>query len=197
MTSSGAFTIVMNHHVERDQESLHFCLDSEAAYIGVLGPRARYETLLAGLAAQDYTPDASKLLRVRSPVGLSLGAETPHEVAVSIIGEILAIRRGFDGRFLSGSVSQPSRPGRETTPGQLVVFGCVHIHQQIGRKPQDCGPLEMPEQDRRAPCCNWANSGKNSRSKRCGGAITSPYRTLTMGARVCRRRRGPVGTRAL
>jgi xanthine/CO dehydrogenase XdhC/CoxF family maturation factor len=101
---AGAFMIVMNHHVERDQESLRFCLDSEAAYIGVLGPRARYETLLAGLAAQDYAPDASKLLRVRSPVGLSLGAETPHEVAVSIIGEILAIRRGFDGRFLSGSV---------------------------------------------------------------------------------------------
>ena len=32
----------------------------------------------------------------------------------------------------------------------------------------------------RAPCCNWASSGKNSRSNRCGGAMTSPYRTLTM-----------------
>ena len=100
----GAFMLVMNHHVERDQESLRFCLSSEAAYIGVLGPRARYEKLLAGLAAQGCTPDASTLSRVRSPVGLSLGSETPPEVAVSIVGEILAIRRGFDGRFLSGSV---------------------------------------------------------------------------------------------
>jgi xanthine/CO dehydrogenase XdhC/CoxF family maturation factor len=107
---SGAFMLVMNHHVERDQESLRFSLESDAAYIGVLGPRSRYEKLLAGLAAQGYTPDPSMIARVRSPVGLSLGAETPHEVAVSILGEILAIRRGFEGGFLSGSVRSLHRP---------------------------------------------------------------------------------------
>jgi xanthine/CO dehydrogenase XdhC/CoxF family maturation factor len=41
---------------------------------------------------------------------LSLGAETPEEVAVSILGEILAIRRGFEGGFLSGSDSSLHRP---------------------------------------------------------------------------------------
>jgi xanthine/CO dehydrogenase XdhC/CoxF family maturation factor len=101
---AGAFVLVMNHHVERDQESLRWSLESDAAYIGVLGPRSRYEKLLAGLAAQDYVPDASKTARVRSPVGLALGAETPQEVSVSILGEILAIRRSFEGGFLSGSV---------------------------------------------------------------------------------------------
>ena len=107
---AGSFVLVMNHHVERDQESLHFALDSEAAYVGVLGPRSRYQMLLAGLAAQGYVPSASSLSRVRSPVGLSLGAETPEEVAVSILGEILAIRRGFEGGFLSGSVRSLHRP---------------------------------------------------------------------------------------
>jgi xanthine/CO dehydrogenase XdhC/CoxF family maturation factor len=107
---AGAFMLVMNHHVERDQESLRFCLESGAAYIGVLGPRSRYERLLAGLAAQGYAPDASATARVRSPVGLSLGAETPQEVAVSILGEILAIRRGFEGGFLSGSARSLHRP---------------------------------------------------------------------------------------
>ena len=105
-----SFVLVMNHHVERDRESLRFALDSEAAYIGVLGPRSRYQKLLAGLAALGYVPPASSLSRVRSPVGLSLGAETPEEVAVSILGEILAIRRGFEGGFLSGSVSSLHRP---------------------------------------------------------------------------------------
>jgi xanthine dehydrogenase accessory factor len=107
---AGAFMLVMNHHVERDQESLRFSLESDASYIGVLGPRSRYEKLLAGLAAQGYSPDASQTSRVRSPVGLSLGAETPYEVAVSILGEILAIRRGFEGGFLSGSVRSLHRP---------------------------------------------------------------------------------------
>jgi xanthine dehydrogenase accessory factor len=100
----GAFLLVMNHHVERDRDSLRVSLESDAAYIGVLGPRARYDRLLAGLAAQGYVPAASKTARVRSPVGLALGAETPAEVSVSILGEIQAIRRGFEGGFLSGSV---------------------------------------------------------------------------------------------
>ena len=47
---------------------------------------------------------------VTKRIGLSLGAETPDEVAVSIVGEILAIRRGFAGGFLSGSVRSLHRP---------------------------------------------------------------------------------------
>jgi xanthine dehydrogenase accessory factor len=107
---AGSFVLVMNHHVERDRESLRFALESDAVYIGVLGPRSRYDTLLAGLAAQGPVPPASSLSRVRSPVGLSIGAEAPEEVAVSILGEILAIRRGFEGGFLSGSAGSLHRP---------------------------------------------------------------------------------------
>jgi xanthine dehydrogenase accessory factor len=106
----GSFALIMNHHIERDQESLRFSLESEAVYIGVLGPRSRYERLLAGLADQGYVPDRSRSVRVRSPVGLSLGAETPEEVATSILGELLAIRRGFDGGFLSGTTGSLHRP---------------------------------------------------------------------------------------
>jgi xanthine dehydrogenase accessory factor len=100
----GSFVIVMNHHLERDEESLRYALDSDAVvYIGVLGPRARYEKLLTGLADRGYTPSASSLARVHSPVGLSIGAETPEEVAVSVLAELVAVGRGFEGGFLSGS----------------------------------------------------------------------------------------------
>jgi xanthine dehydrogenase accessory factor len=107
---SKSFALIMNHHIERDRESLRFCLESNAAHIGVLGPRARYDRLLAGLADDGYGPDASKLSRVRSPVGLSVGAETPTEIAVSILAEVLAIQRGFEGGFLSGSAASLHRP---------------------------------------------------------------------------------------
>jgi xanthine/CO dehydrogenase XdhC/CoxF family maturation factor len=106
----GSFALIMNHHIERDRESLRFCLESDAAYIGVLGPRARYDRLRASLADQGYVPDPLKAARVRSPVGLSLGAETPQEVALSILGELLAFRRGFAGGFLSGSAGSLHRP---------------------------------------------------------------------------------------
>jgi xanthine/CO dehydrogenase XdhC/CoxF family maturation factor len=100
----------MNHHMERDRESLRFALESEAGYIGVLGPRSRYEKLLTGLADSGYVAPAARLAVVRSPVGLALGAETPHEVAVAVVSELLAIRRGFEGGFLSGSVASLHRP---------------------------------------------------------------------------------------
>jgi xanthine/CO dehydrogenase XdhC/CoxF family maturation factor len=97
-----SFVLVMNHHLERDEESLRHALESAAGYIGVLGPRTRYEKLLANLAAKGYTPSAERLARVHSPVGLSIGAETPDEVAVSIVAEMLAVRRGFKGASLRG-----------------------------------------------------------------------------------------------
>jgi len=104
------YMLIMNHHVERDEESLRFSLESPAAYVGVLGPRSRYEKLLAGLAKRGFVAPASRLAVVRSPVGLALGAETPQEVAVAIVSELLATRRGFDGGFLSGSVASLHRP---------------------------------------------------------------------------------------
>ena len=104
------FLLIMNHHVERDRESLRFSLESDAGYIGVLGPRARCDRLLAGLADEGYVHGPAALARVRSPVGLALGAETPEEVAVSILAELLAIQRGFDGGFLNGSTGSLHRP---------------------------------------------------------------------------------------
>ncbi len=107
---AGAFMLVMNHHVERDQESLRFSLESDAAYIGVLGPRSRYEKLLAGLAAQGYAPDARRPPACAARWAFRLVPKRLQEVAVSILGEILAIRRGFEGGFLSGSVRSLHRP---------------------------------------------------------------------------------------
>jgi xanthine dehydrogenase accessory factor len=97
-----SYVVIMNHHLERDAESLRYALASRAPYIGVLGPRDRYERLLAQLEAGGTAPRYEDLSRVRSPIGLALGAESPEEIAVSILGEIVAFRRGFDGGVLSG-----------------------------------------------------------------------------------------------
>ena len=105
-----AFVVIMNHHLGRDRAALRLSLESKVRYIGVLGPRSRYEKLLAELADEGYRPELSKLQRVHSPVGLALGAETPHEVALSILAEILAVTRGFDGGSLSGSVASLHTP---------------------------------------------------------------------------------------
>jgi xanthine/CO dehydrogenase XdhC/CoxF family maturation factor len=110
-----SLVVIMNHHLERDREALRFALDSRAPYVGVLGPRSRFHRLLAGLEAEGFVPASSALSRVRSPVGLALGAETPEEIALSILGEMLALQRGFDGGFLAGRETSLHR-SPETNP---------------------------------------------------------------------------------
>ncbi len=108
------FAVIMNHHLERDRECLRFALGTKAPYIGVLGPRSRFQKLLHGLQADGFVPEPAALSRVRSPVGLALGAETPEEIAVSILGEMLALQRGFDGGFLHGRETSLHRPAESS-----------------------------------------------------------------------------------
>jgi xanthine dehydrogenase accessory factor len=105
-----AFCIVMNHHLERDSSSLRFCLESGAAYIGVLGPRARYLDLLERLRAQGFAPSSAQLEVVRNPIGLDIGAESPEEVALSVMAELIAARRGFSGGLLNGRTGRIHDP---------------------------------------------------------------------------------------
>jgi xanthine/CO dehydrogenase XdhC/CoxF family maturation factor len=85
--------VVMTHNFERDVEILRALLPSRIRYIGILGPRSRGDELLAELAA-------SRDSRIFSPVGLDLGAETPEEIALSIVSEIQAVLGGGVGRSL-------------------------------------------------------------------------------------------------
>jgi xanthine/CO dehydrogenase XdhC/CoxF family maturation factor len=113
--SAHSYVLVMDHHLERDRQSLRRAFESDAPYIGLLGPLSRRRRLLADLAAEGYSPSAGALARLHGPVGLSVGAETPEEVAVSILAEILAVRRGFAGGFLSGTSASLHRADAATT----------------------------------------------------------------------------------
>lgn len=106
----GSYIVVMSHHMERDGQALRFAFGADPDYIGVLGPRARFEKLLATLEVEGFTPSPALLARLHSPIGLALGAETSDEVALSILAEILAVRRGFQGGFLNGSTGSLHRP---------------------------------------------------------------------------------------
>jgi xanthine dehydrogenase accessory factor len=118
--------IIMNHHLDRDRVCLWHALISPAAFIGILGPRSRYHQLLAALAEEGLHPTAEQLERVHSPVGLGLGAEAPEEVAMSILGELMAWRRGAAGVPLNGHegpIHQTYAARRELELGQTMPIG--------------------------------------------------------------------------
>jgi len=92
--------VVMTHHYERDKGFLVWALSSRAFYVGQMGPRARTEELLADIARElGYLPEAAQG-KLYAPVGLDVGAETPEEIALSILSEILAVRSGRSGKPL-------------------------------------------------------------------------------------------------
>ena len=95
-----AAAIVMSHHFVSDRNYLAALAASDIPYIGLLGPTVRRERLLAQLG-----PLAASLgSRLRSPVGLDLGAASPEEIALAIVAEIQAM---LTGRESTGSLSKP------------------------------------------------------------------------------------------
>lgn len=101
-----AVAVVMGHDTRRDRAALAMLVDSRAAYIGVLGPRHRFLDIAPPAAVDDP--------RVHAPVGLDLGAETPTEIALSVLAEILAEVRG-------------------TTAARLRTRPAIHAKPDAGR----------------------------------------------------------------
>ncbi len=83
--------IVMTHDFARDVELLPVLLDSEVRSIGLLGPKRRLGKLVTALFERHRVLTEDEIRRVRSPVGLDIGASTPEEIAASILAELIAL----------------------------------------------------------------------------------------------------------
>lgn len=91
--------VLMAHDFKTDKYNLARAMHTKAAYIGVLGPRVRYEKMLTELA-NEGKPITDAEERIHSPAGLDIGAVSPEEIALSIVAEIRADLAGRDGTFL-------------------------------------------------------------------------------------------------
>jgi xanthine dehydrogenase accessory factor len=89
------FIVLTTRGSNVDVEGLPALLDSPAAYIGVIGSRRRWAVTRKAL--QDAGVAEEKLDRVYSPMGLELNAETPEEIAVSMMAEIIMVRNDGTG----------------------------------------------------------------------------------------------------
>lgn len=99
--------VIMTHNYARDRFILPELLDSNAFYVGALGPKRRTEQILEEIAANGRTFTEDKLARLFAPVGLDIGADTPESIALSIIGEIQSVlknRKGTSLRYRQGSI---------------------------------------------------------------------------------------------
>jgi xanthine dehydrogenase accessory factor len=102
--------IVTRGHSE-DEQCLRAVIPIDVDYIGLIGSKRRTNIVLRRLSDEGF--EAAKLERVHAPVGLDIGAVTPEEVALAIMAEIVAVRRGGKGGQLSawrrGKNAEPSK----------------------------------------------------------------------------------------
>jgi xanthine dehydrogenase accessory factor len=83
--------LVTRGHVH-DQACLELVLDRSVAYIGMIGSRRRVRTVMKHLSCAGVDP--ARLHSVHAPVGLDIGAQTPEEIALAIMAEVVNVRRG-------------------------------------------------------------------------------------------------------
>lgn len=111
--NSQTYVLLTTRGVDIDVDGLPALLEGPAPYIGVIGSRRRWETtahklLEAGVSKRSID-------RVTSPMGLELNAETPEEIAISILAEIIMLRRGGSGDPMDHHVADRRPKGAEPT----------------------------------------------------------------------------------
>jgi xanthine dehydrogenase accessory factor len=96
---NSTYIVLVTRGHKQDELSLREVVSSDAAYVGMIGSIRRVGAVLTHLAREGCSLDA--LERVHTPIGLDIGSETPEEIAVSIVAELVLVRRGGTGQKLS------------------------------------------------------------------------------------------------
>nr|WP_319373495.1 XdhC/CoxI family protein [uncultured Methanobacterium sp.] len=85
------YVVIVTRGHQNDRDVLEESLKRETKYLGMIGSRRKVKMILEHMKECGYPPE--KVNNVHSPIGLSIKAETPQEIAVSIVGELITVRR--------------------------------------------------------------------------------------------------------
>lgn len=91
---ASAFVVVVTRGHTHDLAAVRALAGRPLRYVGMIGSRAKVARVFEALRAEGVAPDW--LDQVHAPIGLQIGAVTPEEIAVSIVAELVAVRRGAD-----------------------------------------------------------------------------------------------------
>jgi len=92
------YAVIMSHNALEDRLALASLLDTNVPYVGLMGPRERFQDIREDLATEEgreLTED--ELDRIATPVGLDLGGGEPSQIALSVVAEALAVHNDRDG----------------------------------------------------------------------------------------------------
>lgn len=91
LTEDSYVVLITTDHIS-DEAALRYSLKTPARYIGMIGSRHKCQTILSHLRTDKFSEE--DLRRVYAPIGLDLGGSSPQEIAVAILAEVVAVRKG-------------------------------------------------------------------------------------------------------
>ncbi|WP_135825215.1 XdhC family protein [Halorussus ruber] len=110
--SADTYAVLMSHDFAADRLALTSLLATDVPYVGVMGPRKRFEEMRADLAEAGVQLTGEDAERIATPVGLDLGGGDPTQIALSVVAEALAVSNGRKGgRLVHGE--EPIHPRSE------------------------------------------------------------------------------------
>jgi len=114
-----------------DEEAVATAIGLEPAYLGLIASRKRFEQIGKTLRARGVSADA--LGSIRNPAGLDIGAQLPEEIALSILGEIVQLRRGGQERRAPAESSEAAVPAQAQDPicGMSVPAASTSLHAEF------------------------------------------------------------------
>lgn len=112
------YVVIVTRGHSHDRTILAQALRTDAGYIGMIGSKRKNHLIFQGLLLEGFT--TADLQRVHAPIGIPIGGETPEEIAVSIVAEMIQIRDRYERLKKMGSVSldppECGDPGTSSAP---------------------------------------------------------------------------------
>ena len=114
---ANSYAVVVTRGHRHDLDALRALAARDLRYVGLIGSKAKVAKIYDALIEQSMPPEC--LRRVHAPIGLDIGAVSPEEIAVSILAEIIAVKRGRidDPRVAAVSMRWPHAPGLKNVEG--------------------------------------------------------------------------------
>lgn len=124
-------SVVVASHADSDEDALDTALRTEAGYVSLVASRRRAAAILERLARRGVAPE--RLARLKAPAGLDIGAETPAEIAISILAELIQRQRGEKsiGELEGDPATAARTEARDPVCGMLVQVATARYYSEV------------------------------------------------------------------
>lgn len=102
--NSEPYIVVMTHGHKHDEAIMRQIIGNSYKYLGIIGSANKVDTIFKRMLADGFSEDALK--KLYTPIGLAIGSQTPHEIAISILAQLIAVKNKIKAIKLNSNILQ-------------------------------------------------------------------------------------------